>query len=208
MASNEYFFDRESTWKEIDSIVASLGSLQCSLDPADNSLLSWLSSIDLSHHYEQILITNGFDHLDFMCPEFVDDDTLLEIGILNSNHRKKILRAVANRPSFQIIKNPESVHDWLDLLSLTEYLPLFEMNGFSSLRPEVEMSSLNGTTQLENGRDKTKEWERRYNSFLSGGCKYLIQYHGSKEIGEFTGNCSIKDIISAIKVKKFCSMRY
>ncbi|KAL6092955.1 hypothetical protein STEG23_002901, partial [Scotinomys teguina] len=57
----------------------------------------WLESIGLPQ-YENHLMANGFDNVQFMGSNVMEDQDLLEIGILNSGHRQRILQAIQLLP--------------------------------------------------------------------------------------------------------------
>ncbi|XP_038667255.1 ankyrin repeat and sterile alpha motif domain-containing protein 1B isoform X16 [Scyliorhinus canicula] len=96
----------------------------------------WLESIGLPQ-YENHLLANGFDNIQFMGSNVVEDQDLLEIGILNSSHRQRILQAVRGLPRVKVIgydtNSPTSVADWLDSLELNDYIKTFLANGYTSM---------------------------------------------------------------------------
>uniref|UniRef100_A0A4W3INK3 Ankyrin repeat and sterile alpha motif domain containing 1B n=1 Tax=Callorhinchus milii TaxID=7868 RepID=A0A4W3INK3_CALMI len=95
----------------------------------------WLESIGLPQ-YENHLLANGFDNIQFMGSNVVEDQDLLEIGILNSSHRQRILQAVRGLPRVIIGydgNSPTSVADWLDSLELNDYIKTFLANGYTSM---------------------------------------------------------------------------
>uniref|UniRef100_A0A8C7ZPJ3 Ankyrin repeat and sterile alpha motif domain containing 1B n=1 Tax=Oryzias sinensis TaxID=183150 RepID=A0A8C7ZPJ3_9TELE len=61
------------------------------------SVGQWLDSIGLVQ-YENHLLANGFDNVQFMGSNVVEDQDLLEIGILNSAHRQRLLQAIRLLP--------------------------------------------------------------------------------------------------------------
>ncbi|XP_015277069.1 PREDICTED: ankyrin repeat and sterile alpha motif domain-containing protein 1B-like isoform X2 [Gekko japonicus] len=96
----------------------------------------WLENIGLSQ-YENHLLANGFDNVQFMGSNVMEDQDLLEIGILNSGHRQRILQAIQLLPKMKQIGNdgyhPTSVAEWLDSLELGDYIKPFLINGYTSM---------------------------------------------------------------------------
>ncbi|XP_069764464.1 ankyrin repeat and sterile alpha motif domain-containing protein 1B isoform X1 [Narcine bancroftii] len=134
-------------WEEIDKIMSSIGAgintgLKGKYDDASGPRVvfqtvgRWLESIGLPQ-YENHLLANGFDNIQFMGSNVVEDQDLLEIGILNSSHRQRILQAVRGLPRVKIIgydtNSPTSVADWLDSLELNDYIKTFLANGYTSM---------------------------------------------------------------------------
>uniref|UniRef100_UPI00358E577A ankyrin repeat and SAM domain-containing protein 1A-like isoform X5 n=1 Tax=Myxine glutinosa TaxID=7769 RepID=UPI00358E577A len=95
----------------------------------------WLESLGIQQ-YESQLVANGFDDINFLGNAMEDQD-LLEIGILNSSHRQKLLQAARMLPKVRRIGydgyHPSTVAEWLDSLELRDYLNTFTMNGYSSM---------------------------------------------------------------------------
>uniref|UniRef100_A0A7N9ANS3 Ankyrin repeat and sterile alpha motif domain containing 1B n=1 Tax=Mastacembelus armatus TaxID=205130 RepID=A0A7N9ANS3_9TELE len=87
------------------------------------SVGQWLDSIGLVQ-YENHLLANGFDNVQFM----VSDQDLLEIGILNSAHRQRLLQAIRLLPRVSILTSP-----WLESLELGDYTKSFLINGYTSM---------------------------------------------------------------------------
>ncbi|XP_066490728.1 ankyrin repeat and sterile alpha motif domain-containing protein 1B isoform X5 [Tiliqua scincoides] len=96
----------------------------------------WLENIGLPQ-YENHLLANGFDNVQFMGSNVMEDQDLLEIGILNSGHRQRILQAIQLLPKMKQIGsdgyNPTSVAEWLDSLELGDYIKPFLINGYTSM---------------------------------------------------------------------------
>uniref|UniRef100_A0A4W2DHH0 Ankyrin repeat and sterile alpha motif domain containing 1B n=1 Tax=Bos indicus x Bos taurus TaxID=30522 RepID=A0A4W2DHH0_BOBOX len=132
-----------SEWEEIDKIMNSI-------DVGINSELreingprcpvqtvgQWLESIGLPQ-YENHLMANGFDNVQFMGSNVMEDQDLLEIGILNSGHRQRILQAIQLLPKMRPIGHdgyhPTSVAEWLDSIELGDYTKAFLINGYTSM---------------------------------------------------------------------------
>ncbi|XP_029453236.1 ankyrin repeat and sterile alpha motif domain-containing protein 1B [Rhinatrema bivittatum] len=135
-----------SEWEEIDKIINSIDAgIKTTLEiPAMLSgprlpgmtVRQWLGTLGLPQ-YEKHLLANGFDNLHFMGTDSMEDQDLLEIGILNSGHRQKILQAMHQLPKMRPVGtdgyNPSSVPEWLDSIELGNYTKSFLMNGFTSV---------------------------------------------------------------------------
>ncbi|XP_015758288.1 PREDICTED: ankyrin repeat and sterile alpha motif domain-containing protein 1B-like [Acropora digitifera] len=114
---------------------------------------------DVSLHYftATLLITepcvaNGFDNIHFL-NGVMDDEDLLKIGIVDFSHRRTIMEAMKSLPACPRLSDlaatakPESLTDWLKLICLLEYFPVFQQNGFDSMERlhmlwEVELTSV------------------------------------------------------------------
>ncbi|XP_037099115.1 ankyrin repeat and sterile alpha motif domain-containing protein 1B isoform X3 [Syngnathus acus] len=133
-------------WEEIDKIMSSIGAgIGSGLDVKERdsgprcplqSVGQWLDSIGLVQ-YENHLLANGFDNVQFMGSNVVEDQDLLEIGILNSAHRQRLLQAIRLLPRVRPIgydgNNPTSVAEWLESLELGDYTKSFLVNGYTSM---------------------------------------------------------------------------
>ncbi|RXM36708.1 Ankyrin repeat and sterile alpha motif domain-containing protein 1B [Acipenser ruthenus] len=134
-------------WEEIDKIMSSIGAgINTGLEeikegvsgprcPAQ-SVGQWLDNIGLVQ-YENHLLANGFDNVQFMGSNVVEDQDLLEIGILNSAHRQRFLQAIRLLPRVRPIgydgNNPTSVAEWLESIDLGDYTKSFLINGYTSM---------------------------------------------------------------------------
>ncbi|RXM30179.1 Ankyrin repeat and sterile alpha motif domain-containing protein 1B [Acipenser ruthenus] len=100
------------------------------------SVGQWLDNIGLVQ-YENHLLANGFDNVQFMGSNVVEDQDLLEIGILNSAHRQRFLQAIRLLPRVRPIgydgNNPTSVAEWLESIDLGDYTKSFLINGYTSM---------------------------------------------------------------------------
>ncbi|XP_033845318.1 ankyrin repeat and sterile alpha motif domain-containing protein 1B isoform X2 [Periophthalmus magnuspinnatus] len=133
-------------WEEIDKIMSSIGAgIGSGLDMKEDtsgprcplqSVGQWLDSIGLVQ-YENHLLANGFDNVQFMGSNVVEDQDLLEIGILNSAHRQRLLQAIRLLPRVRPVgydgNNPTSVAEWLESLELGDYTKSFLVNGYTSM---------------------------------------------------------------------------
>ncbi|XP_062850256.1 ankyrin repeat and sterile alpha motif domain-containing protein 1B isoform X2 [Trichomycterus rosablanca] len=134
-------------WEEIDKIMSSIGAgIVTEIEENDEvqtgprcpvqSVGQWLDNIGLVQ-YENHLLANGFDNVQFMGSNVVEDQDLLEIGILNSAHRQRLLQAIRLLPRVRPIgydgNNPTSVAEWLESLELGDYTKSFLINGYTSM---------------------------------------------------------------------------
>ncbi|XP_071408122.1 ankyrin repeat and sterile alpha motif domain-containing protein 1B isoform X6 [Pithys albifrons albifrons] len=136
-----------SEWEEIDKIMSSIDAgINTGLGEMNyhttrprcpvQTVGQWLENIGLPQ-YENHLLANGFDNVQFMGSNVMEDQDLLEIGILNSGHRQRILQAIQLLPKMKQIGhdgyNPTSVAEWLDSIELGDYTKSFLINGYTSM---------------------------------------------------------------------------
>ncbi|XP_031796873.1 ankyrin repeat and sterile alpha motif domain-containing protein 1B isoform X11 [Sarcophilus harrisii] len=136
-----------SEWEEIDKIMSSIDAgINNELEEMNDDITrprcpvqtvgQWLENIGLPQ-YENHLIANGFDNVQFMGSNVMEDQDLLEIGILNSGHRQRILQAIQLLPKMRPIGHdgyhPTSVAEWLDSIELGDYTKSFLINGYTSM---------------------------------------------------------------------------
>ncbi|XP_032767123.1 ankyrin repeat and sterile alpha motif domain-containing protein 1B isoform X4 [Rattus rattus] len=132
-----------SEWEEIDKIMNSIDvGINSELEGMNGprcpvqTVGQWLESIGLPQ-YENHLTANGFDNVQFMGSNVMEDQDLLEIGILNSGHRQRILQAIQLLPKMRPIGHdgyhPTSVAEWLDSIELGDYTKAFLINGYTSM---------------------------------------------------------------------------
>ncbi|XP_035555219.1 ankyrin repeat and sterile alpha motif domain-containing protein 1B isoform X11 [Canis lupus baileyi] len=136
-----------SEWEEIDKIMNSIDvGINSELEEMNSETTrprcpvqtvgQWLESIGLPQ-YENHLMANGFDNVQFMGSNVMEDQDLLEIGILNSGHRQRILQAIQLLPKMRPIGHdgyhPTSVAEWLDSIELGDYTKAFLINGYTSM---------------------------------------------------------------------------
>ncbi|KAM6306984.1 LOW QUALITY PROTEIN: ankyrin repeat and sterile alpha motif domain-containing protein 1B-like [Podargus strigoides] len=136
-----------SEWEEIDKIMSSIDAgINTGLGEMNDhakrprcpvqTVGQWLENIGLPQ-YENHLLANGFDNVQFMGSNVMEDQDLLEIGILNSGHRQRILQAIQLLPKIKQIGhdgyNPTSVAEWLDSIELGDYTKSFLINGYTSM---------------------------------------------------------------------------
>uniref|UniRef100_F7AY43 Ankyrin repeat and sterile alpha motif domain containing 1B n=1 Tax=Monodelphis domestica TaxID=13616 RepID=F7AY43_MONDO len=136
-----------SEWEEIDKIMSSIDAgINNELEEMNDEIGrprcpvqtvgQWLENIGLPQ-YENHLMANGFDNVQFMGSNVMEDQDLLEIGILNSGHRQRILQAIQLLPKMRPIGHdgyhPTSVAEWLDSIELGDYTKSFLINGYTSM---------------------------------------------------------------------------
>jgi len=133
MASFGGGVDRDSLTmtEEAEEDLAKLlaGSLQV------QSVGDWLEGLGLSQ-YENIFITNGFDDMDYMGPDILDDNELLELGVHSEEHRQRLLGASRLLPSVtssSATDMPSSVGEWLESLQLSSYRDALILHDFSTM---------------------------------------------------------------------------
>ncbi|KAM9342131.1 ankyrin repeat and SAM domain-containing protein 1A isoform 3-T3 [Pholidichthys leucotaenia] len=100
----------------------------------DQPVGDWLEHVGLPQ-YESKLLLNGFDDLHYMGSNVMEDQDLREIGIIDPNHRKKILHAARSLPKVKALgcDGSSSLSSWLDNLGLHEYLHNFLASGYRTL---------------------------------------------------------------------------
>lgn len=133
----------------------------------EDRLLPWLRRIHM-HQYKELLVSNGYDDLNFMDQAVMDDSDLLAIGIINAAHRETLLKAAAQlpTPSWRLTKaelNSMSVDDWLTRLHLTEYGQAFRKHEVSELKKIRNIWEVELETMLD--IDKVGHRRRIMNSF-------------------------------------------
>ncbi|XP_053922112.1 ankyrin repeat and sterile alpha motif domain-containing protein 1B isoform X6 [Cuculus canorus] len=136
-----------SEWEEIDKIMSLIDAgINTGLGEMNDhttrprcpvqTVGQWLENIGLPQ-YENHLLANGFDNVQFMGSNVMEDQDLLEIGILNSGHRQRILQAIQLLPKMKQVGhdgyNPTSVAEWLDSIELGDYTKSFLINGYTSM---------------------------------------------------------------------------
>ncbi|XP_064425215.1 ankyrin repeat and SAM domain-containing protein 1A isoform X3 [Latimeria chalumnae] len=102
----------------------------------EQTIGDWLESIGLQR-YESKLLLNGFDEVRFLGNNIMEDQDLREIGISDSQHRRKILQAARSLPKVKPLGSDgnfqPSVSSWLESLGLQEYIQCFLSSGYSTI---------------------------------------------------------------------------
>ncbi|XP_076334831.1 uncharacterized protein LOC143238461 isoform X4 [Tachypleus tridentatus] len=170
-------FDENAEWAEIADIMASFGSgiareslFSSEMEEHFTSALTletsktaetekfktveeWLTYLGLSD-YENLFIINGFDDIEFLGGNILEDQDLKNIGISNKEHRLKIINF---RKKLQPVppigkgktRMPESVNDWLKSLHLEEYQSTFQKNGFTEIGRVMKIWEVELNTVLQ-----------------------------------------------------------
>ncbi|XP_022779967.1 ankyrin repeat and sterile alpha motif domain-containing protein 1B-like isoform X3 [Stylophora pistillata] len=156
--SAESPMDEREEWEKIEAFLSSISQIdvphtleqQIADAGKAGTIAGWLKALDLGQ-YESCLVANGFDNIMFLNGVLEDDD-LMVIGIVDFNHRRTIMEAVKTlkpcpRLSDPVSTKPESLEDWLELLSLSEYFVVFQHNDITSMKRirmlwEVELTSV------------------------------------------------------------------
>ncbi|XP_076304182.1 uncharacterized protein LOC143222109 isoform X2 [Tachypleus tridentatus] len=202
-------FDENAEWAEIADIMASFGSgiaresvfsnemeehftNVLTLDRKEASkkveekkfktVEEWLSYLRLSD-YENLFLINGFDDIEFLGGNILEDQDLQEIGISNEEHREKILHFSEKLEPIEPIgkgegkiRMPESVNHWLKLLHLEEYQDTFLKNGFTNMDRVMKIWEVELNTVLE-----IKKLGHQKRILASLGERTPEQYIGSLE---------------------------
>ncbi|XP_073431695.1 ankyrin repeat and SAM domain-containing protein 1A isoform X5 [Dendrobates tinctorius] len=130
-----------SEWDEIDKIMSSIGQgiefsqeqqvMAVSRVPCQ-SVAQWLVSLGLPQ-YESKFVLNGFDDVRFLADNILEDQDLVDIGILDQQHRKRLLQAAHTLPKPFPLSWDMSVAAWLHTLSLQQYASSFLSSGYTSM---------------------------------------------------------------------------
>ncbi|XP_038170420.1 ankyrin repeat and sterile alpha motif domain-containing protein 1B isoform X14 [Arvicola amphibius] len=176
----------------------------------------WLESIGLPQ-YENHLMANGFDNVQFMGSNVMEDQDLLEIGILNSGHRQRILQAIQLLPKMRPIGHdgyhPTSVAEWLDSIELGDYTKAFLINGYTSMdllkkiwevelintgdwgEPSITLRPPNEAT----ASTPVQYWQHHPEKLIFQSCDYKAFYLGSMLIKELRGTESTQDACAKMR---------
>ncbi|XP_071809241.1 ankyrin repeat and sterile alpha motif domain-containing protein 1B-like isoform X1 [Asterias amurensis] len=157
--SEESGIDEKSEWAQIESIMASFGAglvresvyvrdfqkefekmFEGPLRP--QSVGAWLENLGMGQ-YENMMIANGFDNLDFMGGKILEENDLIEMGIMEELHRNIILQATNALPIMKTIdakcRSSSSVSEWLRSLLLSDCIPNFIDNGIITMDRAMEL---------------------------------------------------------------------
>ncbi|XP_029656875.2 ankyrin repeat and SAM domain-containing protein 1A [Octopus sinensis] len=117
------------------------------------SVGEWLEDMALGQ-YENTLVANGYDDMDFLGGNILEDPDLQEIGIKDPKHRRQILEAAKSLPKVKPISAdnmPGSVAEWLQSLRLIDYCDTFISHGFDQMERVRQLWELELTTVLDIG---------------------------------------------------------
>ncbi|KAM4795276.1 ankyrin repeat and SAM domain-containing protein 1A isoform 3-T3 [Rhinophrynus dorsalis] len=130
-----------SEWDEIDKIMSSIGQgIEFSQEQQyiagsripEHSVAQWLESLGLLQ-YESKLVLNGFDDIRFLTDPMMEDQDLVDIGITDLQHRRRLLQAATSLPKPPSLSVDLSVSSWLRALSLHQYAHSFLSSGYTSM---------------------------------------------------------------------------
>ncbi|XP_056413646.1 ankyrin repeat and SAM domain-containing protein 1A isoform X3 [Hyla sarda] len=130
-----------SEWDEIDKIMSSIGQgIEFSQEQQVmtgsrvpfQSVAQWLESLGLLQ-YESKFVLNGFDDVHFLANNILEDQDLIDIGILDLQHRRRLLQAAHSLPKPFPLSWDMSVASWLHTLSLQQYATSFLSSGYTSM---------------------------------------------------------------------------
>ncbi|XP_014668529.1 PREDICTED: ankyrin repeat and SAM domain-containing protein 1A-like isoform X2 [Priapulus caudatus] len=124
-----------------------------------SSIAEWLAKLGLPQ-YENILVGNGYDSIEFIGGDLVESADLKEIGISDDSHRQTIVRAARELPAVAPMCEDggggsggapcsQTVEEWLRWLCLQEYDDAFRANGFTSMERVHKLWELELVTVLE-----------------------------------------------------------
>ncbi|XP_068256574.1 ankyrin repeat and sterile alpha motif domain-containing protein 1B isoform X17 [Nyctibius grandis] len=181
----------------------------------------WLENIGLPQ-YENHLLANGFDNVQFMGSNVMEDQDLLEIGILNSGHRQRILQAIQLLPKMKQIGHdgysPTSVAEWLDSIELGDYAKSFLINGYTSMdlvkkiweielintgdwgEPSITLRPPNEAT----ASTPVQYWQHHPEKLIFQSCDYKAFYLGSMLVKELRGTESTQDACAKMRASTNC----
>ncbi|XP_046569447.1 ankyrin repeat and SAM domain-containing protein 1A-like isoform X2 [Haliotis rubra] len=115
------------------------------------SVGEWLEMLGLGQ-YENTLVANGFDDTDFLGGNVMEEQDLESIGITDTEHRTKLLKAANSLPKLEPIdqaKLPPSVEEWLKSLRLEQYLDTFNNHKYNTMERVVKVWELELTSVLD-----------------------------------------------------------
>ncbi|KAM9320208.1 ankyrin repeat and SAM domain-containing protein 1A [Gastrophryne carolinensis] len=96
------------------------------------SVAQWLEALGLPQ-YESKFVLNGFDDVRFLTDNILEDQDLLDIGIIDVEHRRRLLQASHFLPKPFPLSWEQSVTSWLRALSLQQYASSFLSSGYTSM---------------------------------------------------------------------------
>ncbi|KAM5179662.1 ankyrin repeat and SAM domain-containing protein 1A isoform 2-T2 [Mantella aurantiaca] len=96
------------------------------------SVAQWLDSLGLLQ-YEGKFVLNGFDDVRFLTDNILEDQDLLDIGITDFEHRRRLLQAAHFLPKPFPLSWEQSVTSWLRTISLQQYASSFLSSGYTSM---------------------------------------------------------------------------
>ncbi|XP_042897081.1 ankyrin repeat and SAM domain-containing protein 1A [Parasteatoda tepidariorum] len=224
-------FDEKAEWAEIAGIMASFGGSITresifaqdiesrfaqtfkSVDSAQHiysftSLEVWLSHIGLPQ-YENLLLLNGFDDVNFLGGKMIEEQDLLDIGIVNALHRQKLCSAAQNLPAVQPInllrasdEFPQSVDSWLKSLNLSEYSDNFSNNNITDMDRALKLWEVELNTVL-----KISKIGHRKRILSSLGDKHFENFVDAKDVDLTKLTLDLSELEVADSEKKKCAAK-
>ncbi|GAB6021253.1 hypothetical protein CHUAL_003868 [Chamberlinius hualienensis] len=120
----------------------------------------WLSNVGMGN-YESLFLIHGFDDLQFMGGDMIEEQDLVDMGISISEHRKILVRESKLLPALKPIRRisdpnypnksriPRSVEEWLRSIHLEIYVDTFLRHKFNDMERVMKMWEVELTTVLE-----------------------------------------------------------
>lgn len=137
---NQSVLNESYEWNKIDKFVLELEEYAEESEKSNieikHDVASWLQSLGLKQ-YEPIFLSNGFDDINFLNGVITNED-LIELGIIDSEHREKMMKACQNLPKSPVIgeegfPNPRDIKEWLAKLKLLDYRRRFKYYGYDNM---------------------------------------------------------------------------
>nr|CAB3221815.1 ankyrin repeat and SAM domain-containing protein 1A-like [Phallusia mammillata] len=100
---------------------------------------TWLAELGLQQ-YETVLEGNGFDNVDFLAGDILEEQDLIDMDIRDESHRRRLLESAKNLPRLHPLVSPDdpvapsSVEKWLESLQLVQYEVAFVTKGYDSMK--------------------------------------------------------------------------
>nr|XP_039257501.1 uncharacterized protein LOC120334115 isoform X1 [Styela clava] len=132
---------------------------------------TWLSDLNLSQ-YEEVLCGNGFDNVNFLASDILEEQDLIDMNIQNESHRRRMLDSAKNlpkiRPLPQLLNGELSVNDnrpvpscvseWLLSIALGDLEQIFDTMGFNTLDKILKMkeTEIAGMVRLRGHRKRIR----------------------------------------------------
>ncbi|XP_077994290.1 ankyrin repeat and SAM domain-containing protein 1A-like isoform X2 [Glandiceps talaboti] len=160
------FLDESKEWQQVSDILSSIGAamvresvysrdledqfqrmMKASVKP--ENVGQWLEKLGLPQ-YQHIFLTHGYDDLNFLNGKVLEEQDLLDMGLMERNHRQLILESAKLLPSYKPPdedKRPSTVEEWLQSIHLSDYATRFHKMGFSTMERvhniwEVELTNV------------------------------------------------------------------
>lgn len=184
----EHSFDDSEEWAKIEGVVIGYGGYGFNDHGVTHlfqagktkiqSVGEWLEDMSLGQ-YENTLVANGYDDMDFLGGNIIEDQDLQEIGIKDEKHRRQIIEAAKSLPKVKPISAdnmPSSVEEWLRSLHLIEYYDTFISHKYDRMERVQHLWEVELSTVLDIG--------------TIGYRKRLLASLGEKQVPEMTNRNS------------------